>query len=242
MSTLHVKMSSEQSQITHVIFDMDGLLLDTERLYTVIYEEIFQEHGIPEYTWELKQKLMGRKEIESAQIVIRETGMNITPEEWIRLLNHKSQEVFPAAELMPGAEKLVCHLFKHKIPIAVATGSPSALFELKTKRHSDFFKLFHHIVCTGDDPEVKHGKPAPDPYLVALHRFGGDIPPTDKVLVFEDAINGVLSAHAAGMKVILVPDPRLDQTKAKDANLILSSLKDFVPEDWGLPPYSSAVC
>ncbi|XP_033637786.1 pseudouridine-5'-phosphatase-like [Asterias rubens] len=234
-------MSGKQPDVTHVIFDMDGLLLDTEDLYTVIYHELFHEHGLPEYTWELKQRLMGRKAIEAAQIVIDETGLQLKPEEWVELVSKKSDTVFASAELMPGAEKLVCHLFKNKVPIAVATGSSSRLLGLKTTRHKEFFKMFHHIVCTGDDPEVKRGKPAPDPYLIALQRFQGDIPPANKVLVFEDAINGVISGKAAGMNVVCVPDPRMDKSLAHDADLVVTSLEDIVPEEWGLPPYDQSL-
>ena len=82
--------------------------LDTEDLYTVIYHELFHEHGLPEYTWELKQRLMGRKAIEAAQIVIDETGLQLKPEEWVELVSKKSDTVFPSAELMPGELKLVC--------------------------------------------------------------------------------------------------------------------------------------
>ncbi len=62
-----------------------------------------------------------------------------------------------------------------------------------------------------------------------------------QALVFEDAINGVISAKAAGMNVVCVPDPRMDKSLAQDADLIVASLEDVVPEEWGLPPYNQSL-
>lgn len=96
---------------------------------------------------------------------------------------------------MPGAEKLVRHLHKHSIPIAVATGSSKYNYDLKTRNHQSFFELFHHIVLSGDDPDVKHCKPAPDCFNVAAERFG-DNPKPDEVndsvqILFIDGLEGV---------------------------------------------------
>lgn len=81
-----------------------------------------------------------------------------------------------------GAERLITHLSKHNIPIAVATSSSKESLAVKTKNHQNIFKLFHHIVCGTTDPDVKNGKPAPDIFLVAASRFD-DKPDPSKVSV-----------------------------------------------------------
>ncbi|KAL3847435.1 hypothetical protein ACJMK2_018343 [Sinanodonta woodiana] len=182
---------------------------------------------------------MGRKETESAKVIIDEMQLPLTVGEYLERMRVHKEELFPTVHLLPGAEKLIRHLHKYKVPIAVATGSDSHGFELKTSRHKELFGLFQHIVLNSEDPEVRHGKPAPDCFLVAAKRFP-DNPGPERVLVFEDVPNGVEAAHAAGMPCVWVPDPQADRDSLADkATVILDSLEMFVPADFGLPSYDS---
>ncbi|KAL5973998.1 glutathione synthase [Asimina triloba] len=88
-------------------------------------------------------------------------------------------------------------------------------------------------------PEVKRGKPSPDIFLAASRRFEDTINP-NKILVFEDAPAGVAAAKNAGMSAVMVPDPRLDRSYHEGADQVLSSLLDFDPSYWGLPPFQDA--
>lgn len=125
-----------------------------------------------------------------------ELNLPITVEEYLEEMRKGQEQLFPKAELLPGtdlsnlqylqnsyciisnwvfnflgAEKLIKHLYKHKIPIAVATGSDKYSYGLKRQSHGELFDLFHHEVLASSDPEVHHGKPAPDVFLVAAKRF-----------------------------------------------------------------------
>lgn len=139
--------------------------------------------------------------------------------------------------LITGAERLVRHLHQHKIPIALATSSGADSVEVKTKNHRELFELFNHKVMGSSDPDVKEGKPAPDIFLVAASRFP-DKPAPAQCLVFEDAPNGVTAAIAAGMQAVMVPDERVEEEQRKHATVVLRSLEDFRPEDFGLPAFT----
>ena len=226
------------ASVTHVIFDVDGLLLNTESLYTKATQRVVGQFG-KDFTWEMKLQQMGLKGCDAAARLVRDLELPLSPQEYLDQAAHIWQELVPTAELMPGAERLVRHLHRHQVPIALASGGSAPNFELKTSRHGDFFSLFSHVVLASSDPEVTNGKPAPDVYQIAARRFAQPPAQPEHVLTFEDAPNGVLSARAAGMHCVMVPDERMPEEKTKEATLVLSSLEYFRPELYGLPAFDA---
>lgn len=215
---------------------MDGLLLDTESIYTVAQKRVLERHG-REFTFELKAKMMGKKALDAAEVLVSELGLEgeLTPEEFVEARESILDELFPTAAAMPGAERLVAHLKASGVPIAVATSSHRRHFEMKTRNHKAMFDEFDHVV-TGD--EVSKGKPDPEIFQKAASAWQGDRAPSSpgSVLVFEDAPVGAEAAAAAGMPAVLVPDARLDVSRGvKGATVVIGSLEDFKPEEWGLP-------
>jgi len=216
--------------IRHVIYDMDGLLLDTEGFYTEVTQEIVGRYG-KVFDWSIKSAMIGRPAIESARHLVEVLELPLRPEEYLEERERLLERRFPGAEAMPGAERLVRQLHERGVPQAVATSSTRRFFELKTTRHGDWFALFHSVV-TGDDSRVKRGKPAPDIFLAAGEGMGAD-PGT--CLVFEDAPAGAQAGLAAGMCVVAVPDPNMDRGLYAGCHELLGSLLDFDPQGWGLP-------
>ncbi|CAH1112929.1 unnamed protein product [Psylliodes chrysocephalus] len=222
-------------KVTHVIFDMDGLLIESESFYDKIINDIVMVYG-KEYNDDCKVKVLGTPEQDTAKIVVEELGLPITPQEFLTIYKKKQMTELTNPPLLPGVRELVKHLYKNEVPVAVATSSSQESMELKTKPHQDLFKLFQHIVCGSTDPDVKHGKPAPDIFLVCASRFP-DKPDPSSCIVFEDAPNGVKGAQSAGMQSVMVPAPYIPQEMKKNATLVLDSLTQFKPELFGLPPF-----
>lgn len=165
----------------------------------------------------------------------------IKPEDFVTEYEAAMKKNYHRIRLMPGAQRLIEHFSAKKVPMSIATGSSQSGFEKKTSHIGDILrKPFHHHVYAGSDPEVKRGKPHPDVFEQAAKRFKN--PPRDmkNVLVFEDAVNGVKAALAAGMQVIFVPDKRLDLSLLTvKPTQILESLEQFQPELYNLPKFGA---
>lgn len=223
--------------VTHCLFDMDGLLLNTEHIYTRITQQILKEQGCQEeYTGDVKVTLMGGQSAEVANKILKRYNLPLTTDEYIARQRELAHNLMPTAELLPGVEKLLHHLTTHKIPIALATSSSKPMYDLKTMQHTKLFELFGHKVYGSSDPEVEHGKPAPDIFIVAARRFP-DSPSPSKCLVFEDAPNGVRAAIAAGCPVVMVPEDYVTAEMRNEATHVVDTLEDFKPELFGLPAY-----
>ncbi len=220
--------------VRFVIFDVDGLLLDTEPVYTQVTQEIVARFG-KTFNWSIKGNMIGLAELESARYLVKTLDLPITPEEYLSERNGMLREGFARCDSMPGAESLVRHLHRHEVPIAVATSSSKELFQVKISRHTAWFNLFP-VIVTGDDPDIRHAKPAPDLFLTAASKLGAD---AKSVLVFEDAPSGLAAGMAAGMRVIVVPDPNMDRSRYEGAVEVLENLNSFVPGKYGLPEMNS---
>jgi len=223
------------NKITRLIYDLDGLLLDTEPMYTEATAQILERFG-KKFNWSIKSRMMGKKAIDSARILIELTDIPMSPENFVAERSSLLADMFPGVTFKPGAKRLTNHFHACPIPQAIATSCHKESLLQKVKNKKLWFDIFS-IVVTGDDDQITSGKPEPDIFLITAERLGAK---AEECLVFEDSPSGVLAAVKAGMPVIAIPDEHIDHSRVKEADLILSSLEDFDPVSWGLPPLNNS--
>ncbi|KAL6405430.1 haloacid dehalogenase-like hydrolase [Ilyonectria robusta] len=219
---------------------MDGLLLDTEDLYTLCINTLLEKYDRPILPWSIKASLMGRPFASASAIFHEWADLPVSATDFNIQCAALQRQNFPKAQPLPGVVALLHNLSQtaqreeqgaiesgrslHKAPrkvhLALATSSTTENFRLKTAHLQDLFSAFdpgHRVL--GDDERVKpgRGKPLPDIYLLALKIINATLPTgADPVtpkecLVFEDSVPGVEAARRAGMRVVWCPHPRLKQ-------------------------------
>lgn len=227
---------------------MDGLLINTEDIYTEVTNEVLAENGKGPLSWDVKIQLQGRPGLESAAILIKEYDLPYKPEELVARNIAKQEATWQKCKFLPGAAELLKYLHSKKIPIALATSSNRINFERKTGHLKDVFNLFEGHIVTGDDERVPKGKgkPFPDIWLAALKSLNSQIDLTkepeikeSECLVFEDSLPGLIAGKAAGAFVIWVPDSRAldimngeEHGHIEDKGIILNSLTEFKKEEY----------
>ncbi len=202
-----------------VIFDNDGLLLDTESVWTRAEQVLYERRGL-EFTHEHKQELVGTSaEIAGAIISDRLGEPGRATEVMAELDTLVMAELGRGADPMPGAPELLAFLREQGLPVALVSNSPRAFIDLALEV-GGISKDAFDVTVSGH--EVPSAKPAPDPYLRACDLLG--LEPGHHITVLEDSPSGVTAALAAGLRVIGVPS--VPGVELPGAHERLSSLED----------------
>jgi HAD superfamily hydrolase (TIGR01509 family) len=210
--------------IDAVVFDLDGLLLDTEQLWDEVREQLARERG---GRWHAgaQADMMGMSSPEWSRymhetIELREPPDEIA-DEVVRRMQERYRERLP---LLPGAREAVERLAA-RWPLGLASSSNRPLIDLALEvgELAQFFRV------TLSSEEVARGKPAPDVYLEVARRLAVD---PGSAAAIEDSHNGIRSAHAAGMKVVAIPNAHFppDEESLALADVIVPSLAELTPE------------
>ena len=209
--------------IDAVVFDLDGLLIQTEELWHEVREGLARDRG-GRYDAEAQRAMMGMSSPEWSRYMHEHVGVPGSPEEIsaevIARLEDRYRERLP---LMDGAVEAVERLAA-RWPLAVASSSNRPLIDLVLEL-SQLDRLFRATVSS---EEVARGKPAPDVYLEACRQLG--VEPTRAAAV-EDSHSGIGSAKAAGMRVIAIPNPAFPpgEEALAEADVVLDSLAELTP-------------
>src|SRR5699024_2342076 len=186
--------------LTTVVFDMDGLLFDTERLYYKANQAAADEMGLP-FSWEYFEGFVGSSEYALYKSLTETFRSEQTARKFILrseefALNYMIEEEI---EKKKGLDNLLSYLKDRQIKMLIGSNSQRKVIELLLTRT----KLAHYFDEYVGVDEVSSGKPSPEIYLKALEKAEAN---PHETLVLDDSVNGVKAAHEAGIPAIMVPD------------------------------------
>jgi HAD superfamily hydrolase (TIGR01509 family) len=210
------------SLLCSIIFDLDGVLADSEPWWSKIDAELLAEYGVT-YRGEYHQNVLGVSYRLAVEFYKKALGLSVPTDEMVRRRGEIATEFFAnSVGLFPNVKEVLEELRQMKLRLAVATSSVSASARPFLDRHE--LTKFFEVIVTGE--EVERGKPAPDIYLRAADKLGI---PADACLVVEDALPGIAAAKAARMRIAAIPDRRFvdPHEYEKEADYVLNSLKEL---------------
>jgi HAD superfamily hydrolase (TIGR01509 family) len=210
--------------IAAVVFDLDGVIVDSEQVWDDVREEYVLETG-GTYTASATRDMMGMSSVEWSRYMADELGVPGSPEEInAEIVRRMLARYGDAPPLIDGAVGAV-HMAAARWPLAIASSSNPELIEvvLRAAGLREFFPV------TVSSQEVARGKPAPDVYLEAADRLA--VEPA-RCAAVEDSHNGIRSAKAAGMRVVAVPNLHFppDEEALARADVVVSSVAALTPE------------
>lgn len=210
--------------IDAVVFDLDGVLLQSEEVWDSVRERYVREHG-GRYDEEVQRAMMGMSAPEWSRYLHEEAGVPDEPQTINRDVVERMLEAYRRElPLLPGAEEAVRRMAA-AFPLALASSSNREVFEAVL----ELAGLTGCFSATVSSEEVACGKPEPDVYLEAARRLG--VAP-ERCAAVEDSHSGIRSAESAGMRVIAIPNASYppDEEALALADLVLDSLEQLTPE------------
>jgi putative hydrolase of the HAD superfamily len=203
-----------------VIFDFDGLVVDTETPAFRAWSEIYKEFGVE---LQLAEWVLcvgsGYGRFDPVKNLEKLTGISMNGNELIAKKESIKSAICLTQPLLPGIKNLIMEARSLNIPVAVASSSPRSWIDLHADRTG--ILPFVSVICTRED--VKNIKPAPDLYELAAHRLRVA---AEDCIVFEDSQNGITAARAAGMRAIAVPNQVTSESDFSAAHLVVKSAAD----------------
>ena len=201
------------------IFDMDGTLFDTEKLYQRAWLDVAAQFGV-EKNFELPKAISGTNLGEESERIVRQFYPNIDAKAYIaRVLEVVDMWRTQRLELMAGVEEILAFFKSAGVAMAVASSAPVAVIEENLTRAN--LRGCFEVLIGGN--LVTHGKPAPDIFLLAAEKL--NLPASD-CYIFEDSFNGIRAAAASGGVAIMIPDTVQPTDDIKKICAVFTSLTE----------------
>jgi HAD superfamily hydrolase (TIGR01509 family) len=220
-SKLAIALNNEVAMIEAIIFDMDGVLSDTQPIHSRVESDLLRQYGIELSPEEITREFAGVTGEEMFPRIFSRSGKpvddlgKVIERKWLMVEEASRGNVLP----IPGALDLVAAFRERGLPLAVASASRHSYIEMAL-RELGLSESFNAIVSSDD---VAHGKPAPDVFLLAAKRLG--VAP-QSCLVIEDGVSGMRAAKSAGMYCIGLVSSDGDRADLP-ANLLVKSLREI---------------
>lgn len=207
-----------------VVFDMDGVLFDTERLCMETWREVAAKQGIANIELAV-QGCIGLNRTDTRRFFSEHYGEEFPYEKFREMTSERMQmKLKNGVPLMPGVRELLHYLTEKRVHIGLASSTRQEMVLSHLKR-TGLDKYFETVI--GGDM-IEHSKPLPDIYLLACAKLG--VLPEESFAI-EDSVNGIRSAYSAGMKAVMVPDMVAPTPEMEEkSTVILPSL--YAVKEW----------